>query len=89
MGLRLALVFGVTFPLGFLISAPFPQILGRLESDHAGSAVLGYGLNGIFLVIATSMGLAVTAFLGFSALAMLGAATYVLNIPLLHRGLSR
>ena len=89
MAMRVALTLGLTFPVGVLISAPFPRILEGLEREQAGTAVLGYGLNALCLVIATSMGLAVTAFLGFSALAIVAASIYVLNAPLLHRGLQK
>ncbi len=74
---RFFVSFMLIFPLGFLMGIPFPTFLGynREESDNDTAWI--WCINGAFSVLAGSLALVIAMFVGFKAVLLLGALTYL------------
>lgn len=75
--LRFLVSFVLISPIGFLMSIPFPTILGYIKQEFENDAAWMWCINGAFSVLAGVLGLVVAMIYGFDAVLLLGALTYV------------
>src|SRR3989339_735565 len=74
---RFLFAFTLISPLGFLMGIPFPALLGYIKREPENDAAWMWCINGAFSFIAGSLALVVAMYVGFNAVLLLGALTYL------------
>jgi hypothetical protein len=75
--LRVALVFALVMPVGICLGVYFPTGLERVKSVRPELAPWGWGLNGMFSVVAPILSVGVSTTWGINALLLSSVVTYL------------
>ncbi len=74
---RVLISFALISPLAFFMGIPFPTILKRVKKEFENDAAWMWCINGAFSVLGSVLALVFAMSLGFNAVLLLGAVTYV------------
>ena len=74
---RILISFALIFPLAFLMGIPFPTILRRVKNEFENDAASMWCINGAFSVLGGALAIVFAMSLGFNAVLLSGAVTYL------------
>jgi hypothetical protein len=79
MAVKILLLAGLVFPLGFLMGIPFPAGLSMVAKHQQKATPWAWAVNGFFSVISTALATIVAVEMGFSWALLLAAAGYAVT----------
>ncbi len=79
MAVKILLLAGLIFPLGFLMGIPFPAGLSMVAKHQQKATPWAWAVNGFFSVISTALATIVAVEMGFSWALLLAAAGYAVT----------
>ena len=78
-GFRQLVAFAITLPLGIMVGLPFPTGM-RIVDQHVDNRQINWmwGLNGLYSLLGSTLSVAIAISYGFSAVLLMGGATYLM-----------